>query len=313
MGQAEDWDKLRSACLKYRNWGKWGPDDEIGCLNYVTPEKIANAGKLIQKGKVFSLAIAMDINGPQLPGGRRFNPMVFMLRDGSDSIAVPETGEWADDIFMMPTHGATHWDALGHVHYEGKMWNGYSASNVTSGGAAKCGIQTLKDKTVGRGVLLDVARYRGVEWLEAGEEITSAELDATAAKQKVEIKSGDFICVRTGNIGMSRKLGTWGETAAGDAPGVAFETCGWIYDHQIAAMAVDTWGCEVRPNKLKTGGQPWHRVVIPNIGMLMGEWFDLDALAEDCAQDGQYDFLMVAAVIPFTGAVGTPVNPIAIK
>src|SRR3990170_1301578 len=126
MSEAEDWEKLRAAALKYRNWGKWGPDDEIGCLNYVTQDIVRDAVKLAKKGKVFSLAINFDVNGPQrqTPGGRRFNPMLFMLRDGADTMQQPGGFGGADDVIMMPTHGATHWDAMAHVHLEGKMWNG---------------------------------------------------------------------------------------------------------------------------------------------------------------------------------------------
>jgi|GEM_PF-2765980 len=118
MGNEHDFEILKGLCEKYRNWGKWGPDDQIGTLNYITPEKVVQAAKLVQKGKVFSLSIPFDGNGPQNGGIRRFNPMGFMLRDGRDTLSgsvmgSPQNYGGADDVVMLPTHAATHWDAPG--------------------------------------------------------------------------------------------------------------------------------------------------------------------------------------------------------
>lgn len=318
MSFGSDYETLKELCEKYRNWGKWGPDDQAGTLNYVTAEKVVQAAKLVRKGTVFSLAIPFDQQGPQTGGLRRFNPMIFMTRDGRNTLAGPLAGAPrnfgnADDMFMMPTHGATHWDALGHVFWDGKMWNGYSAAHVTSFGAERGGIENFKDKIVTRGVLLDVARVKGVEWLQPGYAITEQDLDEAARAHGLTIETGDIVIFRTGHITMCRKQGSWGSYAAGDAPGLSLWTVDWLQRHEVAGIASDTWGVEVRPNEIKWVNQPWHKVVIPNMGLLMGEIFDLDVLAADCAEDGRYEFQLVAPVLPLTGAVGSPVNPIAIK
>jgi kynurenine formamidase len=297
---------LRQASEKFKNWGRWGPNDEIGTLNHTTPEDIVAAARLVRKGKVISLALNFDNTGPQgakskYPSLGRINPVHTMLRTGTDAYSgvLDKRGiRAADDMVVMPLQCGTQWDGLGHVFYENYMWNGYDCREVTSAGAQKCGIEKTKSRMVGRGVLLDVPRALGMEILPDGHAITGAELDQTAKKQNIQLKKGDFIIVRTG----------------GDAPGFSFETLEWIQRTQLAALASDTWGCEVRPNESEAGiNQPWHWITIPIMGMTMGEIFYLKDLAEDCRADKVYEFLFVAPAIPITGAVGSPTNPLAIK
>ena len=194
-----------------------------------------------------------------------------------------------------------------------KMWNGYDARLVDSDGAQKNGIEKVKAKMVGRGVLLDVARHLGVDWMEDGQAISIADLQATQKSQGVQVRRGDFVIVRTGHMERCLAQGDWGGYAGGAAPGLAFETADWVFDTQIAAICTDTWGCEVRPNETDDCTQPWHWVVIPMIGISMGEIFYVKDLAEDCARDGVYEFMFTAPPLPITKAVGSPLNPIAIK
>ena len=312
-----DMNILRATAEKCKNWGRWGPDDEAGTLNFITPEDIVNAATLIRKGKVFSLALNFDNQGPQKGlWGNRFNPIHTMLATGTDAVAgkQDEGGiRYADDMVSLPLQCGTQWDALGHIFYGDKMWNGYDATLVDANGAHKNGIEKVKDRMVGRGVLLDVARHCGVEYFEDGTAITNEDLDATAAAQGVEVRRGDFVIVRTGMMGQRLRDGEWGGYAGGDAPGLAFETAEWIFEKEIAAICCDTWGCEVRPNETTEAQQPWHWVVIPMIGITMGEIFVVDPLAEDCAADGVYEFFFCAPPLPVTRAVGSPLNPIAVK
>lgn len=300
------------------NWGKWGPDDQIGTLNYITPEDVVAATKLVKRGKVFAMGIPLDRTGPQngLFGGR-YNPIHTMLATGTDAVAGRFDEQlklrYADDVLQMPVQGATHWDSLGHIFLGDKMYNGYDARLVDSGGVHKNGIEHTKDKMIGRGVLLDVARFRGVDSLADGEAVTSAELDACAKKQGVEVRRADFVILRTGHMERCRKAGEWGGYAGGDAPGVAFETCRWMHAKQIAGFCSDTWGVEVRPNETSEVNQPWHWVVIPAMGLTMGEIFDVSELAADCAQDGVYEFLFTAPPLIITGGTGSMINPIAVK
>ena len=188
---------MRDAAEKYKNWGKWGPDDEIGTLNYTSAEDIVAATRLVKKGKVISLALNFDHTGPQgakskYPAMGRTNPIHTMLRTGTDAYSgvLDKRGiRAADDMVIMPLQCGTQWDGLGHVFYENYMWNGYDCREVTSAGAQKCGIEKTKNKMVGRGVLLDVARYKGVESLDDGYAITCDDLDATAKKQDVDAQA----------------------------------------------------------------------------------------------------------------------------
>ena len=313
---------LRDAAEKYKNWGKWGPDDEIGTLNYTRPEDIIAAAQLVRKGKVISLALNFDHTGPQgaksnYPAMGRTNSIHTMIRTGTDAYSgvLDKRGiRAADDMVTMPLQCGTQWDGLGHVFYENNMWNGYDCREVTSAGAQKCGIEKTKAKMVGRGVFLDVPRMQGKDLLEDGYGITCDDLDKTAKAHNVQIKPGDYVVVRTGQMESKIKAGSWDGYPGGDAPGFAFETLEWIQRNQIAALASDTWGCEVRPNETEPGiNQPWHWITIPIMGLTMGEIFYVADLADDCAADQVYEFMFVAPAIPITGAVGSPTNPLAIK
>lgn len=299
------------------NWGKWGPDDEIGTLNYVGPEQLKEAAKLVKKGKAISLGLDFNSHGPQTTGwGGRFNPIHTMLATGTDAVAGNQDVHglrYADDMVSLPLQCGTQWDALGHIFYGDKMWNGYDAALVDSSGAKKNGIEKTRDKMIGRGVLLDMARFKGGDFLADGYGISNQDLDDCAKAQGVEIKQGDFVIVRTGMMEERLARGDWDSYAAGDAPGLRFETCKWIFEKKIAAICTDTWGCEVRPNEVVGVSQPWHWIVIPMIGITMGEIFNLKELADDCDQDKVYEFLFTAPPLPITGGVGSPINPIILK
>lgn len=310
-------DIVRETGQRYRNWGKWGPDDELGTLNYITPEMIVKAARLVRRGAVFSLAIPFDSRGPQINQPRRFNPIHKMILTGPDfttgAVKRPGGAGFADDMVIMPLQCATQWDALSHCFLDGKLYNGYDANLVSSEGAQKNGIEKMARGVVARGVLLDVARVKGVEWLDPGYAITTEDLEAAVRAHGVTVGTGDALLIRTGQMAMCRTRGGWGDYAGGDAPGLSFKTAGWINARQIAAVATDTWGMEVRPNEIPDSYQPLHQVLIPNMGLLVGEIFHLEELAADCAKDKTYEFLFVAPPLPITGAVGSPVNPLAIK
>lgn len=305
---------IQDATDKLSNWGKWGDGDQIGTLNYVTPDMIVRAAGLIRKGKSFALGIPLDNTGPQSGlWGRRFNPMHMMIQTGTDGILQKreENGlcNYADDVLTLCVQGATHWDALGHVFRDNKMYNGFDCALADSAGIAKNGIEHTKDRMAGRGVLLDIARFKGLDVLPDGYGISNDELDACAAAEGVTIGEGDFVIIRTGQMEDRLKAGDWGGYAGGDAPGVKFENCYWSHDKKIAAICSDTWGVEVRPNESKEAEQPWHWVVIPAMGLTMGEMFYLKDLAEDCAADGVYEFFFTAPPLIITGGSGSPINP----
>ena len=189
---------------RYRNWGKWGPDDELGSMNYVTAEHVAAASKLVKKGRVFSLALPLDSEGPMTGSLGRINPVHLMLQDGGDIESGAQdhlpTLRYTDDAVYLVLQCSTQWDALSHIYHDGKMYNGYGTKEVTSQGAKKNSITNIKDRAVGRGVLLDMPRYKGRQWLDTSEKITAEDLEGCAEKQGVTVGEGDFVLVRTGQL-----------------------------------------------------------------------------------------------------------------
>ena len=221
--------------------------------------------------------------------------------DTVQGIQEPLVGmRYADDFINLPTQCASQWDALAHVFVEDKMWNGYPAKLVDARGAHKNGIEHFADKMVGRGVLLDVARYKEAR-LADGYGITVNDLERTAKAQGVEVREGDFVIVNTGQMADCLDRGDWGGYGGGDAPGLAFETVDWIHEKEIAGICSDTWGIEVRPNETVDGtNQPWHWVTIPCIG-IVGEIWYLRELVADCAKDGVYEFFPLCAPLVIPG------------
>ena len=311
---------IAASAKRNSNWGRWGRDDVRGTMNFLTEAKRREAGALIRRGVSFSLAQSFDMNGPQKGWRRRTNPVHTMLDTGTDAAlgnqGFPHGIGGADDVIAMPLQCSTQWDGLGHIFDHGLAWNGrLAAETVTSLGDSVTGIETVAGVIAGRGVLLDVGRALGDGGeLPDGFAITRAHLEETIARQGATsaVGRGDIVVVRTGQLSRCRREG-WGDYAGGPAPGLSFTTADWLHDTEIAAIATDTWGFEVRPNEFDHAFQPLHQVAIPHIGLFLGEMWDPDALAVDCASGGGYDFWLTAAPLPITGAVGSPINPIAVK
>jgi kynurenine formamidase len=305
----------------FRNWGRWGQDDVLGTLNFIDEAKRTEAAALVRSGEAISLAQAFDTNGPQKGWRRRTNPVHTMTDTGTDAErgnqGFPHGIGGADDVIAMPLQCSTQWDGLGHIFDHGNAWNGRRAGDVvTSDGDLVTGIEHAASVIVSRGVLLDVGRHLSPATgeLADGYAVTVADLEATIAAQgeSSRVGRGDIVLVRTGQYARTRRDG-WGDYAGGPAPGLSLTTAGWLHRTEIAAIATDTWGFEVRPNEFDAPAfQPLHQVVIPNMGLTIGEMWNLDALADACARGGRYDFLLSAAPLPITGAVGSPINPIAI-
>ncbi len=300
---------------RHRRWGRWGADDELGALNFITPEVVARACGLPRIGRTISCALALSSEGPQTGHLGRTNPVHYMVQDGGD-IALGAQDDlpqlrYTDDALSMPLQSATHWDAFSHVFHQGAMYNGFGLATVPSSGAQKGGVEAFRSSLVSRGVLLDAARHRGVRALEPGYGIGAEELAACAAAEGVELESGDILLVRTGHLSAAREAG-WGEYAGGDAPGLNLSTAELLFEREIAAVATDTWGVEVRPNETADVYQPLHIVLLVNAGVVFGEMLELDELADACAETGTYEFLFVAPPLPVVGGVGAPMNPIAI-
>ena len=319
-----------------RNWGRWGDDDELGTLNFITEDKIAQAASLAKRGKLFALGSDFGSAGPQGAFQFRHNPIHVMTVDGGDantlvqygpqwlknSVAAELSGFFAgpdnpfrfnDDMIVMTLQAASQWDALSHVYYEDRLYNGFPADSVTSFGAFHCGIDKVDAKGItSRGVLLDVVRHRGADvYLEPGNPITPAELDDVARAQGVTVTPGDIVVVHTGWWTRFQQAGDGGEAGSG----LDWTCASWMHDHQIAAIAADNLMVEDPDPASGVEGTflPMHMLCLRDMGLMLGEYWDLTALSADCAADGVYEFQLVAAPLRVIGAVGSPVNPIAIK
>ncbi|MGH9062221.1 MAG: cyclase family protein [Acidimicrobiales bacterium] len=302
---------FRSVGERLRNWGRWGDDDERGTTNLITPERLVAAGRMIRTGKVFDLGIPFDESGPQ-PGGGRINPVHLMSETGDEQM-FPGGFKYADDYIFMPLQGASQWDSLAHVYYDDRLYNGFPSSDVTVKGARHDAIDKQAKGIAGRGVLLDIAALKGVEWLEAGTPITPDDLDAASERQGgIEVGSGDILLFRTG---WRRKFLTEGDPAsfmAGE-PGLGQACCEWLRQRDVAAVCSDNWAIEVLPGESPDVVFNVHMILIRDMGMTLGEILDFEELAADCETDGTWEFFFVAPPLKVSKAVGSPINPLAIK
>jgi kynurenine formamidase len=303
---------------RLHNWGRWGPDDEIGTANFITPETIVAAAQLVRRGVVISCALPLDARGPIQP--TRVPPQHLMKRSGADYAAghpaygtVPEGGmKFADDYLFAALQCSTQWDALSHAWYGRELYNGFPETAVRNTGAERLGIDKMRRQFVGRGVLLDLARaFNGGERLPQGHAITPAELDAAVAFARAPIRSGDILLIRTRHVPWFYTLADKAAFWTG-APGLGASTVEWLHRHEIAAVAMDTVAVDVQPAE-NGEGLPLHGALLRDLGLTLGELFDLEALAADCVDDGVYEFLFVAPPLNIPGAVGSPINPLAIK
>jgi kynurenine formamidase len=214
----------------------------------------------------------------------------------------------------MALQCATHWDALAHVSYGGRIYNGYPADTVTEAGAARCGIARVST-LVTRGLLLDVARAKGCEVLDPGYGVVPDDLDAACELAGTRPEPGDAVLVRTGQMVHLRGERTRQKLLAYTfpAPGLTMSSAEWFRAHDVAAVATDTLALEVLPCEEEAIYLPVHLLHLVEMGLTQGQNFVLDALADDCADDGEYSFLLDATPLPFTAGLGSPLNPVALK
>jgi kynurenine formamidase len=302
---------LRQLAAAVSNTGRWGADDQRGTLNLIDRAAVLRGVAAVQSGTVFSLAIPFDEDGPQtgsIPG--RENPQRRMLAVNTPYLGDPADFCTSDDVVTMGVQAATHWDALAHVSYEGRLYNDTPADVVDERGAARLGIDAF-GPIVTRGLLLDVARLHGVDHFDDGHVIDGDELEAAALAAGVTVRPGDVVLVRTGQMHHLRA----GDKArfANPSPGLGTGAIPWLRDHDVAAVATDTLVLEVWPGEDPAVLLPVHMIDLVDVGLVQGQLWALDELAADCAADGRHEVLLCATPLPLTRAVGGPVAPTAVK
>ena len=306
--------ELQALAAEVSNWGRWGDDDERGTVNLIDAAAVARGVAAARTGERFSLAIRLDADGPQLgniPG--RINPLHVMV-----AINAAYTGDasdfcCSDDSMTLGLQSCTHWDGLAHVSYDGKLYNGFDAATITAErGAGRCSIHRISH-VVTRGILLDLPRALGHDTvLPPRHMISEADLEAAVEQAGVRPAPGDVVLVRTGQMShlkaRDRQTYTFGEQ-----PGLTTGTIRWMRRHDVAAVATDTMAMEVYPCEDPAVLFPVHMIQLRDMGLLQGQNFDLEALADHCASDGVHEVLLVANPEPVTGGTGAPVNPVAVK
>ena len=296
-----------------KNWGRWGPDDQLGTLNLITPERVRAAAGLVRSGRRVSMQIPVNtVAGPDNP-----NPAIHFVTQGHD-IDIGNAGlRFGLDFLGMACHGDchSHVDALNHISYDGLTYNGKPALEVlTTKGGTTLGIDAVAEQggLVGRGVIFDLPRFRGVKWLEPGEAVTRVELEDCERAQGVRIEEGDIFLYRTGHHRRRLELGPWDNGPEGEGKaGLHVDTVPWMHERGIAAFLPDGDG-EAIPSSVQGISYPLHPLQITAMGMLTADSLQFEDLARACEEEGRFEFMVVGLPLRLPGGTGSPWNPIAI-
>jgi kynurenine formamidase len=277
------------------NWGRWGRGDQLGALNLITPAKRVEAAKLVKTGVSVSLAHNYSVN-PDLGLPPPFDQEISMLNT---------PGEYVMERVSFSYHGGihSHLDALCHVLWQGKMYNGFSKSDVNEDGCQKLGIANVKQGILTRGILMDIPRLKGVDYLPPGTAVYIEDLEAWEEQTGVHVSSGDVIFVRTG------RWATPGSAGSGSA-GLHASVAPWLRERDVAIVGGD-YANDAIPSDVQGVFLPIHQLTIVAMGVRLFDNLDLEALAEEAVRQGRWEFMLSASPIPVEGGVGSPMNPIA--
>ncbi len=293
-----------------KNWGRWGADDTRGTLNYITPEHVRHAASLVLTGRSISLSLPVNkVAGPDNP-----HPAIHYMATGHDNDIGSGSLRFASDFLGMEFHGDchTHIDALCHIAYRGQLYNGRPAGLVGTSGARALDITDYAQGVVGRGVLLDIARLRGVSWLEPGTAVRRAELEAAEEAQRVRLGEGDLFVFRTGHHRRRSELGPWDNGYGGEGKaGLHVDAMSLLHERRVAGFLPDGDG-EAIPSTVEGIGYPIHPLQITAMGMLAADSLNLEDLADACEAEQRWEFMVVLAPLRIPGATGSPFNPIAV-
>ena len=300
-------DEFDALFRRLSNWRRWGEDDERGALHHLTPDRVVAATRLVRDGLSVTLSLPLDtkaaVSNPE-PADHHMT----MLADtdiGSGSL------RFAKDYVGSDYHndGHTHIDAFCHVAYDGSLYNGRPQDTVDAGGATTDSIEVLENGLVGRGVLLDIPRLRGVRWLEPGEHISRDELEAAEAAQGVAVGDGDILLVRTGHALRLHELGPW-DTASAKA-GLHPTAAPFLADRRVAALGSDG-NSDTAPSSTEGVAFPIHVLTLNAMGVHLLDYLQFEDLRAVSERERRWEFLFVAVPLRVPGGTGSPLNPIAI-
>jgi kynurenine formamidase len=297
--------EFRDLFERVSNWGRWGPDDERGALNYLTPERVAAAAALVSRGRTISLS--RPLNTEREPDNPEPADHRMTMLDGSDSHGLAFVKDYIGVDYHNDSH--SHLDALCHVSYDGRLYNGRPADSVSASGAAVETVEVLKDGLIGRGVLLDIPRARGVRWLEPGDSVFPGDLDEAERSEGVRVGEGDILLVRTGHATRLDELGPW-DTASSKA-GLHPSCTPILAERRVAALGCDG-NSDTAPSITEGVGFPIHVLALTAMGIHLLDYLHLRELAAVCEEAGRWEFLFVAAPLRIAGGTGSPLNPIAV-
>jgi kynurenine formamidase len=290
-----------------RRASTWGSEDRQGSLNNISAAELVAAASDVRSGHTVSLAAPIESRAaPDNP-----DPAVHQMTSPPGHADGASRLSFATDRLAMNIHGNadSHIDALCHVIFDGKLYNGVAADTVTVAGATELSIDLAGQGIAGRGVLLDIPRLRGTPWLEPGEHVTADDLLAAEAAQFDRIEQGDLLFVRVGHRARRRSLGPWdAATARAGLHPAALEL---LAERRIALLGSDG-NNDTAPSAAEGVDFPVHVLALNAMGLYLLDYLDLDALAESCAAMHRASFLCVVAPLRLPAGTGSPVNPIAI-
>jgi kynurenine formamidase len=288
------------------NWGRWGADDERGTLNLITPEKRTAAAGLVRDGATVSCAHPVNTQGD----AENTSPAVHLMVRAGDVFDGKTVTSIADHLAISP-HGIahSHLDALCHFAWQGKMYNGRPITAVTSMGARANAITIGQDGIVSRGVLLDIPRQRGVEWLEPNQSVTIADLEAAEQAAGLRVESGDILLVRTGRQVRRAAKGPWDSRTT--LSGLHHDVGPWLKERGVALLGSDGVS-DYREHPFDCCTHPVHIMTLVAMGMQLLDNQNLDDLAAACAERSRWAFMLVIAPLKLVGGTASMTNPIAI-
>ena len=295
------------------NWGRWGDDDQLGCLNLITTDKRKQAASLVQDGATVSCARPITT---QISPDTTFQVQRYMVDSGEGRDTDPPerrlVRRGASEFIGMVFHGQTitHIDALSHYSWQGRLYNGKPSSMITSReGAQTHAIEVAHEGIVSRGVLLDIPRTHGVDWLNPDQPVMPEDLESAEQAQGVRVQEGDILLVRTGNYRMRLETGRVPNTEPMTACQVACTP--WFKERGVAMLGTDTSN-DIRPSHYATVTAPLHTVSLVTLGMWLIDNANLEQLAEACQQRSRYEFMLALGPLRLENVTGCPVNPIAV-